>query len=379
MAESQRLIALGHDVKELHIGQPDFETPVNIREAAKRALDAGATMYTTNAGILPLREAIAREMQRKSGLTYDPASEIIVTAGAIQALSLATSGILDPGDEVLILEPAWTYNHGCVRLANAIPVPVPMREEDGFQVDPAAVRARITPRTRMLMINSPHNPTGTILDPNTQRELAAIAIEHDLVVISDEIYTRLLYDGASVTSIATLPGMRERTLIVDGFSKTFSMTGWRLGWLAFPEPLYAGIIKVHQLTVTSSSSFSQYGAIEALEGPQDTVHAMLAELDTRRQIVLETVERIRELSLVRPRGAFYAYINVAGLGMDGEEFASWFLENYEVAVIPGSAFGSGQESYIRISYGASTADVAEAMRRLERACDELLSRPASRA
>jgi aminotransferase len=366
--QAQLLRDSGIDVVDLQIGVPDFDTPSNIKEAAKRALDDGFVKYTANAGILPLRLAISERIQEDEGLTYDPLSEIIVTVGANEAVALCMLALLNPGDEVLIPEPAWSHAQMCAILAGAVPVLVPLEFDSEFRLDPDVVRSKITNRTRMLVLNSPHNPTGAVIDRETQQQLAQIAIESDIFVVSDEIYSRLTYDGVSATGIASVPGMQERTLVINGFSKTYAMTGWRMGWVSGPERLIKALLKIHQYTVTSTTSFAQIGALEALKGPQDFVSMLLGELDTRRQRVLETVQRLPMLDAIRPKGAFYVYVKVGDLGLDGHEFAAWLLENYHVAVIPGRAFGSNQDSFVRISFGSSFEQVDEGMARLEEAC-----------
>ena len=373
--EAARLRRQGHRVIDLHIGMPDFDTPAHIKSAARQALDEGHTRYTPNAGIPELRRAIACHIQETRGLTYDPETEIIVTVGANEAFMLCVLATLNPGDEVLTPVPGWPHVPACVSLASGVPVPVGLPEADGFQLDPDQVRQRLSPATQMLVVNSPHNPTGAVFAEARLRAAAALAESANLIVVSDEIYRRLVYEGPPPPSMATLPGMRDRTLLIDGFSKTYAMTGWRLGWVAGPARLMGVLLKVHQYTVTSATSFAQYGALAALEGPQDDVRQMLSEFDRRRRLVIETMARLSGVTLVRPTGAFYAYPRVTGLGMDGDRFASWLLEQEHVAVVPGSAFGEGQTGFVRLSYGASTADVVEAMARIENACARLARTP----
>ncbi len=371
--KAERLRLQGHDVKALDIGAPDFDTPAHIKDAAKQALDEGFVRYTANAGILPLRKAIASRLRLDCHITFDPESEIIVTVGANEAMLLCVLAMVDPGDEVLVPEPTWPHAQMCVRLAGGIPVMVPLSDQNGFQIRVEDIAARLTERTRMLLVNSPHNPTGTILSDSCLREIATLLRRMDIVVVSDEIYSRLVYEGPPAGSIAALPGMRERTLVINGFSKTYAMTGWRLGWVAGPRHFMDALLRVHQYSVTSATSFAQVGGLAALEGPHDDVVRMVQELDRRRLHVLDTIERIPGIKAVRPRGAMYVYARVDGLGTDGASFADWLLENYHVAVVPGDVFGEHQDAFVRISFGASFGDVREAMNRLEHACHRMVA------
>jgi aminotransferase len=361
----------GQKVIHLEIGRPDFDTPIHIKEAAKKALDRGYVHYTPNDGILPLREAIADELRKQNGVAYDPNTEIIVTVGAAQAIYLAFVTFLDSDDEILVPEPAWMNYIHSARLVDAKPVLVPLRPENGFQLDPEDLERATSRHTKMLILNSPHNPTGAVFRRDTLEKIAALVAQHDLLVISDEVYSRLIYDGEEHLSFASLPGMGERTITVNAFSKTYSMTGWRLGYVAAPREFAQAMIKVHQYSVTSVTSFAQYGAVAAYTGPQDDANKMLAEFDRRRQLIVEGLRAIRPLSFVSPKGGFYVFPSVQHLGMDGDEFASFMLDEYFVALVPGSVFGPRSKHFIRISYSTSYEDLQEALVRLKQACRRL--------
>jgi aminotransferase len=367
-----RLEAQGKRVIHLEIGRPDFDTPVHIKEAAKKALDDGKVAYTSNWGILELREAIAAKMAMDNNMHADPKTEVVVTLGANEAVFIAMMSTLNPGDEVLVPDPTWPHYPYCAQMAGAQPASVPLREEQGFLLDPEDVRARITPRTRMLVVNTPHNPTGATLDLKTLEELAEIAIEHNLLVLSDEIYEKLIYDGAKHYSIASLPGMWGRTLTVNGFSKVFAMTGWRLGYLVGPRNLIGAAVRVHQYTTTCANSFAQYGALAALEGPQECVQEMVSEFDRRRCLVISALESIEGLSCTHPpRGAFYIFPSLKALGLSSEAFVEFLLSRAQVATVPGPAFGMYGEGYIRLAYSTSYDDIAEGLERIGEALKQL--------
>lgn len=366
-----RLEAEGKRVIHFEIGRPDFDTPVHIKEAAKKALDDGKVAYTSNWGIIELREAIAAKMAMANNVHADPKTEVIVALGANEAMFMALMSTLNPGDEVLVPDPTWSYYLYCVQMTGAQPVSVPLREEQGFLLDPEDVRAHITPCTRMLVVNTPHNPTGTTLGLKTLEELAEIAIEHDLLVLSDEIYEKLIYDDAKHYSIASLPGMWERTFTVNGFSKAFAMTGWRLGYLVGPQNLISAAIRVHQYTTTCANSFAQYGALAALEGPQECVQEMVAEFDRRRRLIVSGLEVIEGLSCTYPQGAFYVFPSVKALGLSSDAFAEFLLSRGHVATVPGSGFGAHGEGHIRIAYSTSYDDIEEGLERIKEVMRQL--------
>jgi aspartate/methionine/tyrosine aminotransferase len=359
----------GRPVIFLETGRPDFDTPAHIKEAAKRALDAGDVHYTSNYGTPELRAAIAEKLKRENGLTYDPDAEIIVTVGAAEAVFDAFLAFLNPGDEVLYPEPSWLNYAAAARLAGAIPVPIPLRESDGYQIDPDEVRRRITSQTRLLIIASPHNPTGAVQSPDTLRDLADLVVQCNLLVISDEIYERIIYDDRVHVSLARLPGMGERTITINGFSKAFSMTGWRLGYAAAPQPFIQAMNRVHQYNVACACAFAQAGAVAALKGPQDCVTAMVAEFRRRRDLVVPAINAMRGLSCVNPGGAFYVWVNITRIGVTSEDFSMNLLERAYVSLVPGTVFGESGQGYVRLSYANSYERLEEALRRLTRFCE----------
>ncbi len=348
----------------LETGRPDFDTPVHIKQAAKRALDAGEVHYTSNYGIPALRAAIADKLSRDNGLTYDPATEVLVTVGAAEAILCAVLAFAGPGDEVLYAEPSWLNYAAVARLAGAVPVPIPLRESASYQIDPDDVRRHLTSRTRVLVIASPHNPTGSVQCEAVLRQIADLAIRHDLLVISDEIYEKIIYDSLAHVSVGSFPGMRERTITVNGFSKAYSMTGWRLGYAAAPQPIIQTMNRVHQYTVACACSFAQAGAVAALTGPQDCVFAMVAEFRKRRDLMVHGISGVRGLSCIRPGGAFYAWVKTGDTGIPSEEFTLKLLETEFVSSVPGAVFGASGEGYVRFSFANSSENLAEAVRRL---------------
>jgi aspartate/methionine/tyrosine aminotransferase len=360
-----RLEEEGKSVVHFEIGQPDFDTPVHIKNAAKRALDEGKVRYTSSMGVPQLREAIADKLLQDNGIHADPTCEVLVTAGAKEAVFAALLSTLRSGDQMLLPEPAWPhYGHSC-QIAGGEAISVPLYETLEFQIDPDRLRRSITPRTRILVINNPHNPTGTVCHQSLLEKLAEIAIEHDLIVLSDEIYEYETYDGVRHLSIAALPGMWPRTLTVNGFSKAFSMTGWRLGYLAGPRNLVAKALRVHESSVTCANSFAQWGALEALRGPQDCVQKMLAEFDRRRRRLLQGLNEIGGFRCVRPRGAFYVFPSIESFGLTSAGFAEFLLRQVQVATVPGTAFGAHGEGFIRIAYSTSYAQIEKGLARIK--------------
>lgn len=369
--KAKRLEEEGQRVINLGIGRPDFDTPAHIKQAAKEALDAGMVHYSSNYGLPELREAIAARLERDNGLTYDPNGEIIVTVGANEAVLMSMAATLNPGDEVIIPDPAWLHYFYCARLVGAVPVAVPLRQEKEFKLDPDDVARAITPRMRMLVVTTPHNPTGSVLDEEILQALADIAERYDLLVLSDEIYDKIIYDGVRHISFATLPGMRERTLTVNGFSKTYAMDGWRLGYVAAPRALIALLIRVHQYTTVCATTFIQMGAVAAYRGPQDCVAEMAAEFDRRRQYLIPALNEIEGISCVRPQGAFYAFPSIKATGKSSAEIADFLLEEAKVALIPGSAFGQYGEGYLRIAYSNPLENIQEAVERIKTALGKM--------
>jgi len=358
----------GRPVIFLETGRPDFDTPTHIKQAAKQALDAGDVHYTSNYGTPELRTAIAEKLRRENGLTYDPGAEIIVTIGAAEAIFDAFLGFLNAGDEVLCPEPSWLNYMAAARLAGATPVPIPLRESNGFQIDVDEVRQRITPRTRLLVIVSPQNPTGTVQAPDNIRRLADLASRHGLLVLSDEIYERIIYDDQEHLSMAACPGMRDQTITINGFSKAYSMTGWRIGYAAAPQRLIQVMNRVHQYNVSCACAFGQAGAAAALKGSQDCVSTMVAEFRRRRNMVVPAINAIRGLSCLKPGGAFYVWVNIRKMGVSAEDFSLKLLESEYVSSVPGTVFGDSGQGYVRFSYANSYERLEEAMVRLQHFC-----------
>jgi aminotransferase len=358
------IVATMHDVISLGIGEPDFTTPRPILEAGIRSLQNGDTHYTSNAGIFELRQALAAHLHRLYGVSYNPADEVVISVGGSEALYLATTALLDEGDEVIVLTPCFVAYQAEVLLAGGVPVEVPCRLENNFDVDPDEIRAAITPRTKAILIGFPSNPTGAVASRECLLEIARMAEEHDLIVISDEIYDQLVY-GVEHVCFPTLPGMRERSILLGGFSKDYAMTGWRIGYAAAPEPLMQGMMRIHQYSVMCSSTVAQKAAHEALLSGEPYVQQMVAEYDRRRRLIVDGLNTIG-LKTFEPRGAFYAFPQVSGTGLDEETFANRLLQEERVAVVPGSAFGKGGEGFVRCSYATSYDRLEEALDRIER-------------
>lgn len=355
----------GRDVVHFTVGRPDFDTPAHIKDAAKEALDAGNVHYTSNYGLAELRRAIARKLAADDGLDYDE-SEVLVVHGASQGIGVAIQGFLGPGDEILVPSPAYLNYVHCATLAGATAVPVPLRDENDFQLDPRDVVDRITPNTRMLVVTTPHNPTGAVCPPEVLARLAEIACERDLLVLSDEIYQKLVYDGFEHASIAAFPGMKERTFTINGFAKAYSMTGWRIGYVAAPAPMIDVMVRIVQYTTVCPTSFAQVGAVAALEGPQDAVRAMRMEFDRRRRLVQERLDAMPGVACARLQGAFYAFPDVSSFGLSDDDLADRLLADTGVAVVPGAAFGPGGAGHVRISYATDYDRLSEGLDRLAR-------------
>jgi aminotransferase len=355
------------EVISLGVGEPDFDTPPIIVEAGVEALRSGRTHYTSNYGTIELRHALAERYQRRYDVSYDPEKEILVSVGASEGLAAAVLAVVDPGDEVILAEPTYVAYVPDVQFAGGVPVFVPCSPTDGWQLDPDAVEAAITPRTKALFIGFPNNPTGAVLEPERIRALAAIAERHDLLVISDEIYDQLVYGGHRHEAFSALPGMRERTILLGGFSKAYAMTGWRVGYVCAPADLLDGILKVHQYIIMSAPTVAQDAALVALTEPQAAaaVDQMVAEYDRRRQMFVAGLDRIG-LATAEPRGAFYAFPHIGGHGLSSDEFCERLLMEEQLAIVPGSAFGASGEGYARASLATSYEDLEEALVRLER-------------
>jgi aspartate/methionine/tyrosine aminotransferase len=361
-------------VKVIHfeIGRPDFDTPGHIKQAALEALQRGMVHYTPNAGVMELRQAIAESIQRYKSLSYDPATEIMVTAGGQEAMYLSLQALLEPGDEVLVPDPGYPQFSSCVKLAGGVPVPLPLRPEKNFGPDLDSARTLLTERTRAIIVNSPHNPTGAVLTSGQIRKTCDFARERDLLVLSDEAYDRILYEANDFLSPAALPDMKGRSVVWGSLSKTYAMTGWRIGYLAAPADVVSATIKVQQNVMLSVCSFAQAGAVAAIKGPQDCVDRMVNEFDRRRHAILEGIAKCPRLSCdTSPLGAFYVFAKHDVPGWTSASLADRLLEQAGVAAVPGSAFGTRGEGYIRISYAASYEDCMDGMERIVRWMTEL--------
>jgi len=354
------------DIISLGIGEPDFVTPQVIRGAGIASLERGETRYTSNSGIKELREALSAHLERLYGVAYDPETELLITVGGSEAVYLALTAILDPGDEVIIPQPCFVSYPAEVVFATGVPVPVVTRVEEGFQVTGEQVSDAVTPRSKALMISYPNNPTGAVMSRERMLEIAALAEKRDLLVISDEIYDQLVYDTDHVCFPA-LPSMRERTMLVGGWSKDYAMTGWRLGYAAGPADLVAAMRKVHQYTIMSAPTTAQHAAIVALTDPaaRDAVEEMRQSYNARRRLIVDGFNSIG-MPCFEPRGAFYAFPSVAASGMDSETFAWTLLEEEKVAVVPGPAFGLAGEGYVRACYATAREQIEEALERMAR-------------
>ena len=360
------ILATMDDVISLGVGEPDFDTPPSIVEAGIRSLRAGRTHYTSNYGTVELRRALAAHLERRYGVSYDPARELLVTVGASEAVDLALRATCDPGDEVILHEPSYVAYVPAVTFAGGSVRHVSTTLDDDFALDPAAVEAAITPATKALFLGYPCNPTGAVLPPDVQDALADIAVRHDLLVYSDEIYDRLAYGSYRHRAMSALPGMRERTILMGGFSKAYAMTGWRVGYLAAPAGILEGIVKVHQYGIMSAPTVAQDAALEALENGEDDVERMLAEYDRRRRMFVDGLNALG-LRTFEPRGAFYAFPEVTtATGLTSEAFAQALLEEERVAVVPGSAFGPSGEGHVRACYATSYEQLEDAVGRIGR-------------
>lgn len=351
------------DVISLGVGEPDFPTPWEIRKAGIFSLEQGKTRYTSNWGLEQLRVSISNYVDRKYRVKYDPKSEILVTVGGSEAIDACIRAITSPGDEIIIPQPSYVCYEPMTRLAGGVPVILETRAEDDFKVTPEQLRALITPRTKALILPYPCNPTGGIMERADLEAIAAVLRETNIFVISDEIYAELTFGDKPHVSIAEIDGMRERTMIVNGFSKTFSMTGWRLGYACGPEPVIRQVTKIHQYAIMCAPTTSQYAAIEALDHGDEAVAAMKEEYDMRRRLIVSGFNALG-LTCREPKGAFYAFPCIKSTGLSSEEFCERLIYSQKVAVVPGTAFGQGGEGFIRASYCYSTEHIKEALRRI---------------
>ncbi|MBO5040491.1 MAG: aminotransferase class I/II-fold pyridoxal phosphate-dependent enzyme [Clostridia bacterium] len=352
------------DVVALTVGQPDFVTPWHIREAGITSLEQGKTYYTSNAGLLEMRKEICSYLARRFDLNYNE-NEIIVTVGGSEAIDIAFRAILNDGDEVIIPTPCFVCYDPLVKMAGGVPVPVVTEEKDNFKLTPEKLKAAITPKTKLLVMPFPNNPTGAIMTEDELSEIADILRDTDIMVLSDEIYAEMTYGGKKHVSIASLPDMRERTVVVNGFSKAYAMTGWRMGYTAAPQPITKQMLKLHQFAIMSSPTTSQFAAIEALKNGDPDIEYMVGEYDMRRRYLVDGL-RALGIPCFEPEGAFYVFPNVGVFGMSSEEFCERLLYEGKVAIVPGTAFGECGEGFARISYAYSLAHIKEALERIER-------------
>lgn len=354
----------------LGVGEPDFDTPWNIREEGIYSLERGRTFYTSNSGLMELKTEISRYLQRRFAVSYDPEREITVTVGGSEGIDLACRALLNPGDEVIIPQPSYVSYEPCVILADGVPVIVELKEENCFKLTAEELEAKITPRTKLLVLPFPNNPTGSIMRRSELEEIARVVQEHDLYVISDEIYTELTYTGEAPASIVQIPGMQERTVLINGFSKAYAMTGWRLGYACGPAPILEQMIKVHQYAIMCAPTTSQYAAVTALRDCDEEVARMREAYNQRRRYLLKRLEEM-EIPCFEPEGAFYIFPNITKFGLSSEEFCTRLLQEEKVAVVPGNAFGDSGEGFVRISYAYSLKQLKEAMERIGRFVERL--------
>ena len=357
------------DVVALTVGQPDFATPWHVRETGIISLERGYTYYTSNAGTVPLRRELSSYMKRRFGLCYDPMTEIVVTVGGSEAIDLAIRATVEPGDEVIIPEPSFVCYEPITRLCGGIPVPVTTLPENDFKLTADQLKAAVTPKTKLLVLPYPNNPTGAVMTAEELLPICEVLKGTNVAVLSDEIYSELTY-GERHTSIAALPGMAERCIVVNGFSKAYAMTGWRLGFVCAPPEITKQMLKIHQYAIMCAPTTSQLAAVEALKNGDPDIEMMRAEYDKRRKYIVEELNRIG-LPCFEPKGAFYVFPYIGGFGMSSEQFCERLLNEGKVAIVPGTAFGKGGEGYARISYAYSVKHITEAIERIERFVSEL--------
>ena len=353
------------DAISLGVGEPDFDTPWHIREEGIYSLEKGKTVYTSNAGLIELREEICHYLHRRFGLTYNPKTETLITVGGSEGIDLAFRAMINPGDEVLIPEPCFVSYKPCAVMAGGVAVPIPLKAENDFRLTKEELESYITPKTKILVLPFPNNPTGAIMTKKDLKNIVDVIIKHDLFVISDEIYAELTYEEEGHVSIASLPGMKERTLVLNGFSKAYAMTGWRMGYAVGPAPLIKVMTKIHQYAIMCAPTTSQYAAIEASRNGDEDVLRMRTAYDQRRRIM---VKGFRDMGLdcFEPLGAFYVFPSIQKTGFSSEEFATQLLQQQKVAVIPGTAFGDSGEGFIRCSYAYSIDEIKVALERIEK-------------
>ncbi len=352
------------DVVALTVGEPDFVTPWHIRVAGIESLEKGKTYYTSNAGLVSLREEIAAYLNRRFDLTYDPAREVVVTVGGSEAIDLTMRALIEPGDEVIIPQPAFVCYGPICEMAHGVPVYIPTKEENQFKLTAEELRAAITPKTKLLVLPFPNNPTGAVMNRADLESIAEVLRDTDIMVLSDEIYGELTY-GSTHVSPAAIPGMWERTILASGFSKTYAMTGWRMGYLTAPAPLAAEMLKIHQYAIMCAPTTSQFAAVEALRNGDDDIERMRSEYNRRRRYL---VNGLRSLGIdcFDPEGSFYVFPNISRFGLTSEQFCETLLYDYKLALVPGTAFGDCGEGFVRISYAYSVEHISQALDRLEK-------------
>ena len=360
-------------VVNLGIGQPDFDTPVHIREAAKQALDQGFTRYPPAKGFRDLRNAIAEKLRAKNGIEADPASEIFVAVGAMQVIFNTMLHMVSPGEEVIVIDPGYDY-YSQIRLFGGVPIRVPVRKENGFKLDPADVRRAVTDKTKVMILNTPGNPTGAMFDEADLKELAKIAQEREIFILSDEPYEDIIFDGRKHVSIGALDGMKDLTISAFTLSKTYAMTGWRVGYAAAPKPIVDEMEKLMEHMVSGVSSPAQRAALAAITGPQDCVADMLTAYEKRRKIVYEGLNAIEGITCLEPESTFYAFPDIKQLGMNSWDLAKYLVKEHKVAMVPGSIFGDNGEGYLRLSFAASAEHLEEGLRRIEAGAKAILAK-----
>lgn len=358
------LAATMKNVISLGVGEPDFQTPWHIREAGIRSLELGKTRYTSNAGLVELRKSIADYTFSRQNVTYDPEKEILITVGGSEAIDVAIRAIINSGDEVLIPEPSFVCYSPITVMADGIPVPIVTKEEDCFRVTAEELREKITSKTKMLILPYPNNPTGGIMRREHLLEIAEVLKDTDIIILADEIYGELTYGNEKHCSIVSIDGMRERTILISGFSKTYSMTGWRIGYACAPAPIAKAMTKLHQFCIMSAPTTAQYAAIDAIKNGDEDIQKMKAEYDMRRKLMVKGLRKIG-LDCFEPEGAFYIFPSIKSTGLTSDEFCERLLKEQRVAVVPGPAFGDSGEGFVRISYCYSTAHLTEALKRIE--------------
>lgn len=358
------------DVISLGVGEPDFDTPWHVREEGIYTLQKGRTFYTANRGLMELRTEISNYIARNHAVQYNPATQVLVTIGGSEAIDLALRACLEPGDEVIYHEPCYVSYLPCITLADGVPVPIPLKEANDFRLTAEELEAAITPKSKALILSFPNNPTGAVMTKEDLDAIAEVIVRHDLLVITDEIYSELSYTGKKHYSLIDLPGMVERTIYINGFSKAYAMTGWRLGYCCGPEEILAQMVKIHQFAIMAAPTMSQYAGTMALKNGASDVEMMRDSYNQRRRYLMAELERLG-IPCFEPFGAFYIFPNISQFGLSSEEFATRLIREHKVAVVPGSAFGQSGEGFVRVSYAYSIEELKQAFERIERFITEL--------